>query len=511
MQLAKVIEHVGTVRALKRIASPYVIDYRNLTDEEVKQAIVRTAPQYYFQENVNKALKECLLDPKRDVRLITPVFLKRVLLNKDDFMAPERQVEDDVIAWEQAIIDRSNEELVDARTEKGKNIDLMKFVLETAWERNQEISSDEKNLLVRIKDRLRITDREYAIIEAKLGRFPKLGNQLHTRGEIDEVRQLLQAKGLIFSLRDRDGVDFDVVPDELVIALRKFFSIEIRDYGYRQLLNHKAVRSKAYLEEVLTKCGVEPERNCTLEELQEMLLEQVSPSVVLGGLTPRDGLSMEELAKWCAELVLTISGSKAERIGRIIQFYDNLLQRKEKGEDPRAVWYQHYAAFGSRQIEFLRSQMLIDKDIEIERKFEDATRYLFETLLGHNPLTLVGTEHPDGALSYRDELIYWDNKSKETPVNLKDHLRQFDCYIKNADKKVACFLVIGPEFTLESAGLAMQYQVQNGTTITLITAEELKSLAEEWKARGQRNSGNLFPLGYLVQPGRFNRSLVFLG
>jgi hypothetical protein len=57
----------------------------------------------------------------------------------------------------------------------------------------------------------------------------------------------------------------------------------------------------------------------------------------------------------------------------------------------------------------------------------------------------------------------------------------------------------------------MQYQVQSGTTITLITAEELKSLAEEWKARGPRNSGNLFPLGYLVQPGRFNRSLVVIG
>jgi hypothetical protein len=254
MELAKVIDNVGTVRALKRIASPYVIDYRNLTDEEVKNAIVKTAPQYYFQENVNKALKECLLDPKRDVRLITPVFLKRVLLNKDDFMAPERQVEDDIIAWEQSIIDRSNEDLVDARTEKGKHIDLMKFVLETAWEHNEEISPDEKHLLVRIKDRLRITEREYAIIEAKLGKFPKLGNQLHTRGEIDEVRQLLQAKGLVFSLRNRDGADFDVVPDELVVALRKFFSIEIRDYGYRQLLNHKAVRSKGYLAEVLTKC-----------------------------------------------------------------------------------------------------------------------------------------------------------------------------------------------------------------------------------------------------------------
>ena len=30
MELAKVVDHIGTVRELKRIASAYVIDYRNL-------------------------------------------------------------------------------------------------------------------------------------------------------------------------------------------------------------------------------------------------------------------------------------------------------------------------------------------------------------------------------------------------------------------------------------------------------------------------------------------------
>jgi hypothetical protein len=39
MELAKVIEHVGTVLELRRIARPYVIDYRNLTDEEIRVAM----------------------------------------------------------------------------------------------------------------------------------------------------------------------------------------------------------------------------------------------------------------------------------------------------------------------------------------------------------------------------------------------------------------------------------------------------------------------------------------
>jgi hypothetical protein len=511
MELPKVIEHVGTVRELRRIASAYVIDYRNLTDDEIKAAIVKTAPQYYFPENIKNAIRGCWLDASRDVRLITPVILKCVLLNKDQFMAPKREVEDDLIAWEQSIIDRSNEELIDVRTDKGKHLDLLRFVLETAWEHNQEISSDEKNLLLRLKERLRITDREYAIIEAKLGKFPKKGNQIHTRGEIDEVRQTLQARGLLFSIRDRDGVDFDVVPDEVAKAMRNFFGLEIRDHGYKQLLNHKYVRSKANYTEVLTKSERAPEGSYTLEELQKMVLEQIAPSVVLGGVSPKDGLSMETLGKWCAELGLNVSGSKSERIERIIGFYDNLLQNKQLVEDPREVWYRHFHELAGRNLEFLRSQLLIEKDNEVERKFEDATNYLFETRLGHKPLTLIGTEHPDGALSYRDELIYWDNKSKESSVNLRDHLRQFDAYIKSAEKKVACFLVIGPDFTPESSVLAMQYQVQNGTTITLISAAELKALAEEWNSKDSGSSGNPFPLGYLIQPGRFNQNLVVFG
>ncbi len=511
MELKKVVGHIGTILELRRIASAYVIDHRNLTEDEIKSAIIKTAPQYYFPQNVEKALKECcLLNTSRDVRLISLLLLKHTLLHKDHFMASKREIEDDIISWEQAVIDQSNEDLGRKDTEKGKSIDLLSFVVETAWEHDHEISPDEKNLIIKLKERLKVTDRECFIIEAKLGKFPKIGNQVHTRGEIDKVRQTLQSKGLLFSMRDGEGTDFDVLPDELALALRKALGIEIRQHGFRTLLAQKYVRSRAYLTEVLEKCGVGPEGPSSLEALQKLVLEKVSPSVVLGGNSPRDGLDMETLAKWCGDLDLNVSGSKAERIERIVNFYDNLLQASPTTEDSREIWYHHFHSFASRNLEFLRSQMLIEKDIEVERKFEDATNYLFENRLGHKPLTQVGSEHPDGVISFRDELIFWDNKSKESSVNLKDHIRQFDSYIKNGQKKVACFLVIGPDFTAESSALAMQYQVQNGTTITLVTAEELKSLAEEWRSRASGKSLDPFPLGYLLQPGRFNRALVAL-
>ena len=121
---------------------------------------------------------------------------------------------------------------------------------------------------------------------------------------------------------------------------------------------------------------------------------------------------------------------------------------------------------------------------------------------------MIGSNHADGALSYQDRVVYWDNKSKETPVHLPDHIRQFDGYIKSAEKPVAGFLVIGPCFTDESSITAMQYQVQQGVPICLITAEELLQVAAKWSSQKGQNDETKFPLGYLLQIGRFNPSLL---
>lgn len=226
---------------------------------------------------------------------------------------------------------------------------------------------------------------------------------------------------------------------------------------------------------------------------------------MLGGISPRDGLSLTVLSDWCGDLGLNVSGSKEVLIERIIRFYDQLYIRSETVGDEREIFYQHYVEFAKRDREFVRQQQLADKDIEIERKFEAATNFIFEKILGHKPLSLVGSNHADGALSYRESVIYRDNKSKESAVSLKDHLKQFDGYIRSSEKPVAGFLVIGPDFTADSGLLAMQYQVENGTPITMITADELKAIAEAWL---KKKDAPAFPLGYLIQPGRFNPQLV---
>lgn len=508
MNLDKIVDNIGTVTELKRISSAYVIDYRALSEPEIRDALKKTGPQYYHRPNVEAAIDRLFRSESRDTRILSSLILKSVLLNKDDFACPKRGTEDEVAAWEQAIIDRANEDIVRKASERRHSFDLFAFLVDTAWQNNDSISCDEVNLIEKVRGRMRITEREHRTIEAKLGKFPTQGNRLHNRSDVEDVRRALQAEGLIFSIRDSSGDDFDVVPEEIAATVREVLGVEMRDYGFREMLSTKYVRSKSYLADLLARGEIVVEKGAGLDELKQQAIDHLKPSEVLSGFSPKDGLGMNDLRKWCGDLGLAVSGTKSDLVDRIADSFDGLRQVESTTTDERAVFYEYYDDLASRRADVLRKQQLIQKDIEIERQFENVTDYLFETRLGHKPLSLLGTAHADGALSHQDRLILWDNKSKETPVNLGDHIKQFDGYIKGAEKPVAGFLVIGPSYTGDSSVVAMQYQVQNGVPICLITAEELKTVAEGWSGQKSNSEETKFPLGYLIQTGRFNSALL---
>ena len=256
MNFVKVIENTSTLIELKRTATPYVIDYRGLDEMEIKAALIKTAPQYYYRDNVEKTVATLFRGADPAIRIIGPYVLKHIILQRDGTMSPKRDTEDAVTKWQQSIVDRSNEDLLKKTNERCQDLEFFQYVLEAAWEDNSGISVDEFNLLDRIRQRLKITWTEYRIIEAKLGNFPKPGNALHSRSEIEDVRRALQTHGLLFSIRDEDGTDFDIVPDEVAAVLRLVMGVEIREYGYSQMLKYKAVRSKPYLLEVVEKAGI---------------------------------------------------------------------------------------------------------------------------------------------------------------------------------------------------------------------------------------------------------------
>lgn len=505
MKIKDCIENVTTFTDLKRIATEYVIDYRRLSFDELKSAVIKTAPQYYNSENIKNTINFFVLNPDRKIRILFDIFIIEVLLNSDDFTNEYRISEDKILIYEQKIIDEANEFDINDST---SNIAFYKYVLEAAWELENNISVDEQNLINKIRNKLNITKYISNIIEAKINHYPTISNLLHTKDEISEIRRLLQQKGLIFPVRDNNGVNYDVIPSEIALAIRKYYSIDIKNYGFLQLLSSKYVKGKKYLSNILKKANIEISSNSTLQEIYKEILEQenINAHNILGGFSPNDGLDKNTLSLWCSSLQLPISGTKPELIDRIVEYYDNIKQIEIDESDDRQLYYEFFDDLAHRNLKELRQQNVIDKDLDCERNFELATNYLFEKKFKVKPLLMSGTEHADGTLSFNDKLILWDNKSKETDVNLSDHIKQFDRYIKNSDKPVAIFMVIAPSFTKESAAECAKYSMQNDTLILLITANELKSLAEQWEQKNKTEES--FPLGYFKQSGRFNSELV---
>lgn len=510
MNFRSCIEQIPNITVARRIATAYVADYRRLTIEEIKQFLEKTAAQYTSAENIAKALDEVKLDVNRSVRIIAPILLCNHLLDQDDFISLQKEADAAVLSYEQSIVDESNNYDF---SKLSRDLSLFKYMLDTAWAYNDDVSVDEKNLIEALRKYLNISVREQHMLEAKAGRFPKEENCLHTLDEIDNARKVLQTKGLLMCAKDADGNMCDIIPAEIAQGIRAYYGIEIRSYGYEKLVDYVIKKTKKnYLLDIVGKASqykavaqIELSANLKVNELRDIILKSISPSNLIGGFSPRDGLDATMISAWCGELGLPTAGTKASLISRILNYYDELKRIEVKTEDNREALLACYHQLACRDLKYLRSNNIIDKDLQCERLFEDATDYLFEKLLLNKPLTLTGTEHPDGKLSFKDKYIMWDNKSKETPVNLKDHIQQFDGYIKSADKDVAVFMVIAPEFTEKSVQECVDYLLNNDTQILLITADELKALAEQWS---KKHPGEIFNLGYFRQNGRFDRKLI---
>lgn len=512
MKFTNYIENIPNITIAKRIAAAYVADYRRLDLDEIKKFLNKTEQQYISSENIAARLDEIKLDTNRAVRIIAPILLRDYLLDQDDFISSCKDTDTAILNYEKEIIDESNNFDINKIS---KDLALFKHMLDTAWAYNNDISVDEKNLLESLRRYLSITIREQQVLEAKSGRFPNPENTLHTFDDVDTARKVLQTKGLLVSIKNSDGVLCDMIPEDIAVGIREYYNIEIRTYGYEKLVDYVIKKTKKqYLIDIVTKASkfykqanLEISNNPTINELKTIILRSIQPSNLIGGFSAYDGMNVEDLSKWCGDLGLNLSGTKKTLIERILEYYDSVRRIELKTEDDREKLISVYSELAKRDLKFLRSNNIIEKDLQCEHLFEEATNYIFEKMLFNKPLTLTGTEHPDGKLTFKDKYIMWDNKSKETPVNLKDHIQQFDRYIKNSDKDVAVFMVIAPDFTQQSVQECVDYSLNNDTQILLITADELKAVAEAWS---KKHGGEIFNLGYFKQNGRFDIKLLNL-
>ncbi|MFW6238460.1 MAG: hypothetical protein ACOC5A_04450, partial [Halanaerobiales bacterium] len=434
---------------------------------------------------------------ERDIGLLNNIIL-HILLDENGYILKTDELINKVKQREEKIVEESeNEEAL--KHSDPETLRIYERVLKEAWKWQDCISSHEQNILDVLKEELDLSVYEHRILESKLGYFPQKGNKIHGIQKIRDALKNLQYRGLLARIKDDEK--YFVIPGEIAEIMRDILGIELSNDSYLLLLGDlkKTQLQKALQDNSLPKYG-------TKDEIKERLIStQIKPSTVLSSLTNK------ELKEFLHSLEnVNISGSKKKKITNIISYYNNLVTYSVEGEDPREKYYNYIIELANRDYEQLRGNNVINKDLEIEHNFEKATGYLFEILMGLKPTNMEGNDNPDGRLRFnKKEVILWDNKSCEGDYTFPEpHFNQFKRYIIGEKKRVTLFLIIAPAFDDSCINKAQKLKAKSkrDTDVGLITAEELKYVAENWRDYSSKDSK--FNLEVLNYTGRLTKKVL---
>ena len=442
------------------------------SEEQLKEQIEQNIDYLTNEERIREALN--FANMSRTNRILTRTLLYS-LLEKPDLTATEEDLFECVQKQERWITEKAKDSNAFAFSDN-RSIDIYQTVLAVALE-DAHISEEEFALLEKLRQKLHISRLEHWMLESRLKMFPKKGNETHTFEEFRQTHIELQKRGILFYCNRAAPNPLIALPDEISKNVASIIGFEMRKDAQQLLQNTLSVdqlRNSAR-QQGLPVSG-------TKQEVSERLIEtQCRPSEIL------DGLSTDELYQICKKLPgVAVSGSKNQRISNIINYFASLTAKTPvESEDPRELYYQYLEELAERNNKELYRLGIIKKDREMEDYFEQATRYLFEKKLGCELLQMDGTEHADGGVCFpNNEVLLWDNKGKEQKYRFpKSHADQFLRYIRESAKRVNVFLVISPDIAPEAEQQAMRLRYQNNTDtdIAIITARELKYVAERWK------------------------------
>lgn len=457
---------------LGRVLDSFTRDLAPLDESEMREYIARNAEELAKSDHIRTKLD--LFDMNHSDRVLAQ-FVIEAMINVDDCVATERELAESVRTREEALLDEARTD--DAlRYADEHAAELLGTVLEVAFE-DGEISRDEYKLIRRLREKLQISRKQQRILEAQLGMFPQHDSTPHTHDQIRNSVKELERRGILFYCnRTPDGSKV-VLPEELQGPVKSVFDIELSDAARHKLWGNL---SKAQLQTVLRT------NNMMVSGAKDELVDRL----MRGEIPPSQGLDElmnDALYELCSSLPgVHVSGTKQERIDRIIRHFDRLSIREvDPDAHPGAQYYEYFVELAARDRENLYANDVITKDLDIEHAFEEATTWLFNEKLGVETGEFEGSDHPDGVARFRDDtLFYWDNKSKESVYDFpSSHVRQFKRYIRDSADRVNCFMVIVPELDEEAVDptcLRTKYESQSDTDVCVVTAEDLKWVAETW-------------------------------
>jgi hypothetical protein len=316
--------------------------------------------------------------------------------------------------------------------------------------------------------------------------------------EAEKALRDLAYHGLVCRFK-RGGHTQAVIPDEIALRLRGIYGVSLQSSAYRNLAAKLPI---AVIKEALQEAN-QPAVSLKKDFLIERLIDgDVPPAALLQHLD--DGALDELFNNFPSQKRPTL---RAVKIKHVISHFDRSASKSEDpGDDPGKIYYANLVELASRQYDALRSRGVIKRDQNVDRAFERGVRYAFSKLLGHLTIEFTGVAHPDGGvMGKKGRVVLWDCKSSLEPYALTDKKSaQFLLYVAKADPNVVSpFLVFSCEFTSDSAAraLALKARCRPGTEIALMTAADLKWLADKWN---EEYPDKRLPLDVLAHTGLLN-------
>lgn len=458
---------------LHRILDSYTKDIHKPDEVECRRRLARDLDDLASHESIQKRFNLSELEFTAKTLM---TFILEVVLERPHYSAGEGELIDAVMEREKELV-KAGQDPESLKYRDEEKVATYRTVLEVALQ-DLVITEDEKRLLRRLRHHLGLKIRDHYILQARLNRFPKNNNEMHTAKEIKQQLTELQKMGILFYCNQAEGGPVLVIPEELVAGVKQVLGIELQESSFRLLLDRLM---GSQLKRVLDANNL-PVSGTKDDQAQKIIDAGIEPSQVLSYL------QASELRDLCKKLPgVKSSGSKDERIANLIEYFDKLRTKEVSAdEDERALLYDYYVELANRDRANLLGNKVIRKDKDIDSAFEEATRYLFEVKCGLPVVHQPGTENPDGLFHVdgRDSVIMWDTKSKESVYTFpNEHLRQFKRYIRDSEQRVECFLVIAPKIGDSALENAYRLKVESGkdTDVALISASDLKWLAEKWR------------------------------
>lgn len=457
---------------LSRTLDSFLKDVKITSEEEMREVILKNIVEFQNEERVKLNLD--FRDTKRNIGVLNELILIHLMEN-EGYMDSYASILKGIEEIENQIITESNEEeYFDSAIPKAIR-EIYEPVLVAAWLKDETLNAHEKNILEVLRKQLKLTKHQHRLIETRIGRFPQKGNKVHSVQQIDQSLRDLQSRGIILRIKTDDA--YFVIPNEIARIVRYSLGGELRTNVFRKLLEDL---HNGQLRTILQGS------NLYTSGVKETLINRIIKYNIL----PSNALNLfssKELTDILRKLEgANISGVKEEKVQNIIDYYENVsTTNTSDSTDERAIYYDYFEALSKRDYKTLRVNKIIKKDLEVENAFEKATNYLFEKKIEIEPLELKSTKRCDGKLKLNTkEVILWDNKSTEKPYDFPEvHFEQFLGYIRSEPMRPTLFMIITQEYTKDAIVQAQRLKAfsDEDTDVALITANDLKFIAEEWK------------------------------